>query len=309
MSMLSGAMKKKSTVIYASIIILSTNMTIAFAFNNFIFDTKTNYNYFKSLFSIIAVLVTAYFVYALYNRFVFGEGEEEELIEKYSPDDVQNTSTGLLHASSLTASTVAKEVAATNSNQEVEADILSDTSEDLAYVSGTSYEVLCDLENTLLKQLKEYSVSIYEHSLSIGELSKRAAGEIGANEMLALAGGLYHEIGKLKGKNYIEEGLNLAEEYAFPKELKQIIKQHNIKYDKPGSVEAAIVMMSDSVVSTIDYIKNSDEKKFSTNKIIENIFQLRMEKGTFDACSLSLKDYKKLKEFFQNEFGDELKKS
>jgi membrane-associated HD superfamily phosphohydrolase len=67
-------------------------------------------------------------------------------------------------------------------------------------------------------------------------------------------------------------------------------------------VEAAIVMLSDSVVSTIEYIEKSEENKFTTNKIIDNIFQMRMDKGTFDGANLSLKDFKMLKEFYQKEF-------
>ncbi len=75
----------------------------------------------------------------------------------------------------------------------------------------------------------------------------------------------------------------LAEEYAFPKELKAILKEHNIKYERPNSVEAVIVMLSDNVVSTIEYIEKNDGHRFSSNKIIDNIFQMRMDKGTFDA--------------------------
>ena len=63
-------------------------------------------------------------------------------------------------------------------------------------------------------------------------------------------------------------------------------------------------MLSDSVVATIDYIKKNDDRRFTTNKIIENIFQLRMEKGSFDSSTLSLRDYKRLKDFYQEEFAD-----
>ena len=313
LSMLSGAMRQKTTVIYASIIILSTNMTLAFAFQNFIFDTITNFNYFKSLFSILTVLITAYFVYALYNRLVLDEEEVivADLFQK-EKEQVQSESI-LLHANSLNPTGQVVEMAITSqisdknmeetteeaSNVEASSDSLFD------YGARTSYEILCDIENDLLKQLKQYSESLYEHALHIGDLSKRAAREIGADEVLAMAGGLYHEIGKIRGKNYIEEGVNLAKEYSFPKELELIIKQHNINHDKPSFVEAAIVMLSDSVVSTIEYIGSNEDQKFSSNKIIENIFQLRMEKGTFDASSLSLKDYKILKEFYQKEFGKE----
>jgi putative nucleotidyltransferase with HDIG domain len=166
-----------------------------------------------------------------------------------------------------------------------------------------SYDVLCSEDNELLRKLKQFSESIYKHSIQIGDLSCRAAIVIGADEFLAKAGGLYHEIGKLGGKNYIEEGLAIAEEYSFPKELKAILKEHNIKYDKPSSVESVIVMLSDNIVSTIDYINKTEEHKYSTSKMIENIFQMRMDKGTFDGVNLSLKDFKVLKEFYEKEFS------
>jgi putative nucleotidyltransferase with HDIG domain len=168
----------------------------------------------------------------------------------------------------------------------------------------TSYEVLCDTENDLMKRLKQCSEALYEHALYIGDLSCRAALTVGANELLAKAGGYYHEIGKINGKNYIEEGLIIADDYAFPKELKAILKEHNIKYEKPGSIEAAIVMLSDSVVSTIEYIEKMGDHKYTTVKVIDNIFQMRMEKGTFDASELSLKAFKTLKEFYQKEFNN-----
>ena len=71
-------------------------------------------------------------------------------------------------------------------------------------------------DNELLSRLKDFSLTIYQHGLQIGDLSSRAA-LIGADEMLA-SRGLYHEIGK-QIFNYIEEGLKLAEEYKFPKKL------------------------------------------------------------------------------------------
>jgi membrane-associated HD superfamily phosphohydrolase len=78
----------------------------------------------------------------------------------------------------------------------------------------------------------------------------------------------------------------------------------NIKYGKPGSIEAAIVMLSDSVEATISYIVKSKGNKYTTDKIIDNIFQMRMDKGTFDSCPLQIKEFKKLRDFFIKEYAD-----
>lgn len=304
MSMLSGSLRNKSTVIYAAIIILSTNITISFAVNNMLFDSKSNFNYMYSLFSILVVIVIAFFISIIYNlgnmnaalpEDITGQASQDVAISDLSITEVKNGDKIQVEAGTSFLK-----------NASYKDELPDAISEQIRTDRWTSYEVLCDPDNVLLKKLRDHSGSLYDHAIHIGELSLRAAKEIGADEMLTLAGGLYHDIGKLYGKNYIEEGLKIAEEYGFPKELKAIIKEHNIKYEKPGSLEAAIVMLSDSVVSTIEYIEKSDDHKFTTNKIIDNIFQMRLEKGTFDACSLSLKDYKKLKEFYQKEFKNNI---
>ena len=56
-------------------------------------------------------------------------------------------------------------------------------------------------------------------------------------------------------------------------------------------------MLSDNVASTIDYIVKVRHQKFTTEKIIDNIFNMRMDKGTFDESGLSVKEFKLLKDF------------
>lgn len=305
LSMLSSSLKNKSTVIYSIIIILSLNLTISFVINNLNIETMSNYNYLKAISSIFLVIFADFIISMIYfNNF----GKEGAAIGTVTADQIQGMTSE--NPNDLSAELTKNE----NSNMELnllgepdlvaislEAQVIEDS-----YIENdrTSYEVLCNLNNELLMKLKQFSENLYSHSLFIGDLSSRAAKEIGANDMLAFAGGLYHEIGKINGKNYIEEGLNIADEHAFPKELKAIMKEHNIKYEKPSSIEAAIVMLSDSVVSTIEYIEKNNDHRYTTNKVIDNIFQMRMDKGTFDAATFSLKDYKSLKEFYQKEFDE-----
>lgn len=307
MNLLSSALRSTSTVIYATIIVLSTNVTISFVINNFIFDTKVNYNYLFSLFSILVVIIAAFLLNLLYERITgrsrMNDNETEQPVLN-STDTIQADRTIVSPQIETILSTQSLLTEIEETEKELPSSMEEEDSSNLDRIIGTSssYEVLCSPSNELLMQLKQYSEILYAHSLRIADLSERAAKLIGAQEQIAKAGGLYHEIGKLKGKNYIEEGLIIAEDYAFPKEVKAILREHNIKYDRPNSVEAAIVMLSDSVVSTIEYIEKTEENKFTTNKIIDNIFQMRMEKGTFDGTGLSLKDFKLLKDFYQKEF-------
>lgn len=309
LSILSGALKEKSTFVYAAIIILSVNITLACAINNFVFEEITNYNYFYSLISIFSVLAAAFIISLLYHRFIAGDVPENvveqitSMPEAAKPEVAkQETAVTVELPVVETENVEIRSLSSETNKNETLTDEINDSSIAKQESNRTSFEILCDGNNLLLKKLKEFSESLYAHAERIGDLSARAAKEIGADELLAKAGGLYHEIGKLNGKNYIEEGIKIAQEYAFPRELTAILQEHNIKYDKPSSVEAAIVMLSDNVVSTIEYIQKSEENKYTTNKIIENIFQMRLDKGTLDSAGISLKDYKILKEFYQKEF-------
>lgn len=308
MSLLAGAIRNKTTVIYAAVILLSTNVTLAFVINNFIFDANSNYNYLSSFFSILAVLITAFLVSAIYDKLTVGSTEVEGA-ENSSVQISQKVNSTAVEQNARNTSEITTEER-TSPGTEERAEELSEAEEQslLTYRRGirTSCELLVNPENNLLQRLKNQNEAVYEHSLRIGDISGRAAEQIGAEVMLARAGGYYHEIGKLNGKDYILEGLMIAEEHSFPRELTTIIRQHNIKHEKPTSVEAAIVMLTDTVVATIEYIRKTDDKKYTVDKIVDNIFQMRMDKGTFDDSGISVKDYKTLKEFYLKEFQGSL---
>ncbi len=323
MCLLAGSLRNSATVIYAAVILLSTNVTLAFVINNFIFDASSGHNYLSSFFSILAVLVTAFLLSSVYDRITVGSGEEVEQLDypvqgEHKPTQPEENSTA--EGQKVNAMAVApadQGTPAINDEDNMDEDstehrtIHSTHQEEQslsAYRRGlrTSCELLANPDNSLLQSLKEQNKAVYEHSLLIGDISGRAAVQIGADELLARTGGYYHEIGKLRGRDYILEGLSIAEEYSFPRELISIIRQHNIKHEKPTSVEAAIVMLTDTVLATIEYIRKTEDKKFTVDKIVENIFQMRMDKGTFDESGLSLKDYKVLKEFYRKEFQNSI---
>ena len=157
----------------------------------------------------------------------------------------------------------------------------------------------------LLKKLRFYSSTLYEHSRKISELSGGAARLIGGNEPLARAGGMYHEIGRITPSgNYIVAGEKIARDSVFPSELLPVIRQHSPMYELPKSLEAAVVMLSDSIVSTEEYLmKNGQREQISDEHLIENIFQKRISKGNLSEVDLSDEEIKKLKEYFIQNLG------
>lgn len=157
-----------------------------------------------------------------------------------------------------------------------------------------------NLRFPLMRRLEEESPKLFLHSNSIASLSQKAAGYIGAKEDVAFAGGLYHEVGRLLGPDYVKNGEELASQYKLPKEVSDMIRQHNFKIELPKTKEAAIVMLSDNIFSTILYLKNTGETSITAEKVIENTFSIRLNKGTLDESGISIKEFHKLKEFYSS---------
>lgn len=162
-----------------------------------------------------------------------------------------------------------------------------------------SIEDILDSEFPLLQELQGFSKNLYMHCVDVSELSYMAAKDIGADAQVAKAAGMYHEIGRIFGSDYIEQGVEMAQANHFPESVIQGIRQHNIKYEMPSSVEAAIVMLSDSVVSTIEYLESVHKVKTLTpEEIVDNVFTNRFDKGALDESGLTVGEYQKLRAFY-----------
>ncbi len=90
---------------------------------------------------------------------------------------------------------------------------------------------LASTDHELMQKIKNYSETLYEHSLRTGNLSGMAAEFAGYGKNLAKAGGYYHEAGRIYGnEDYKEACSQIVKEFAFPIQLADIIKQHGDRY-------------------------------------------------------------------------------
>lgn len=157
----------------------------------------------------------------------------------------------------------------------------------------------------LMKQLKAQR-ELYQHSCEISRLSSLAAKEISCDSILAGAGGMYHEVGRLLAQdNYMEANMALARKYQFPDNLVDVIRQHNTGSEIPKSPEAAIVMLSDCIISTGEYLEKSGKRgAISDEKLVQSIFSNRLDKGSLAEAGLSGEQLEKLRRFFiEHAFG------
>lgn len=160
---------------------------------------------------------------------------------------------------------------------------------------------ICSSKHILIKQLKEFSETEYQHTISVAKICGTAAELVGADPLLAKVGGLYHRIGLIQEEDYIEGNINLAVEYNFPIELVQVLYEYSGRYTLPSTKEAAIVMIVDKML-----IKFSQNRKeilsgaISKDILVQQTFNEMIVKGLLDNSGIDLKMYMNLKEMFVN---------
>lgn len=161
------------------------------------------------------------------------------------------------------------------------------------------------VKEELLNQLKEFSETIYEHSISVGEISEGAAKQIHANADVAYAGGCYHEIGRMNGNDYIISGVAILKEHGVSQRVVEVVKEHNIHRNKPTSKEAAVVMLTDSIATTIRYLKTKEpDFKITMEGLIKSIFNKRKEMGLFEQSGLSENEMEHLTKYYIEAFQE-----
>ncbi len=122
------------------------------------------------------------------------------------------------------------------------------------FTTDIVYMELINLNHPLLRKLVLKAPGTYSHSVMVATLAEAAAEAIGANALLAKAGGLFHDIGKLKNpqafienqldginihdklppeksaailRSHVEYGEELGRKYKLPEKVIDIIKQHH----------------------------------------------------------------------------------
>lgn len=173
------------------------------------------------------------------------------------------------------------------------------------FVKPKSVEKFVNENSELMDEMKKKSLPLFYHSMEVGELSLAGAKALKCNERLTYGGGILHDMGKIRdGSNYVKEGLTMANEYGMPREVKAIIVENSAKHRIPTSKESAIIMLGDSVISSIEYLK-AGNKDVSEKKIIDNVFQVRLNGGALEKSGFTLEEYGRLKRAFYQYYGIE----
>ena len=210
--------------------------------------------------------------------------------------------------------------------------------------TGSTLLEWCDASKPLLRRLAMESPGTYNHSLQLGTMCEAAAEAIGARGLLARVGAYYHDIGKINkphyftenqtGKNkheklspamslliilnHVKDGLEMANQYNLPDQLREFIVSHHgttlVKYfyhtakeqalaegqeppdelqfrypgPKPHSKEAAILMLADAAESSVRSMTEPTPTRIRTQ--VHEVVTARLEDGQLDNCEMTLQD-------------------
>lgn len=174
-----------------------------------------------------------------------------------------------------------------------------------AYKDNYNEKTLLKLANPgheLMQRIKQYSEALYFHSVRTGELSGKAAEFAGYNKNLAMAGGFYHEAGRIyNDEDYKKACTQIAKEYNFPVQLEDIIKQHGDSILKPKTPEAVIVMLSDGIIAADEYFERTGKRaQIPDDRLVKSIFNGRTGRGILDNSGIDKEQEEKFMEFYIN---------
>jgi putative nucleotidyltransferase with HDIG domain len=124
------------------------------------------------------------------------------------------------------------------------------------FISNVRLIELSDINTPLMRKLSETAPGTFQHCTQVSNLAVEIANKIGANPLLARAGALYHDVGKIsnppffvenqaKGNNphdklnaeessiiitnHVKDGVKIAKDFGLPKSIIEFIETHHGK--------------------------------------------------------------------------------
>lgn len=172
----------------------------------------------------------------------------------------------------------------------------------IIYRTRDTYMDINDPECSLLVKLKEFSKEEYFHAIHTAYLCDRIAKRLGLDDAAAKAGGYYHKIGILKGENSFENVKLILQDYQIPDKVMIILKEYLIKEENIVSKETAILLISDTIISSISYLFSKDANaSLDYEKLIQAVFKKKLESGILNHNALSLGEVEEIKKILMEE--------
>ncbi len=225
----------------------------------------------------------------------------DETVKEAENDTEENTETGFSYLNRLADETnsidYSDELKTIHKTEESK--VPSEETVSKPEISDEELLPYCDEAAPLLAMLKEKKKSVFLHSVRVSRLAVKCAdGLTGVNSLLVRAGSLYSQIGKSEAGDSYENTLRIIKDNCFPYVLVECISSSAQK-DESGAIskEAAIITITDRIVSTYYYLKNQNSPVYP-EKLVDSVIGKEVTHGRLNASGLSLKDINYIREYF-----------
>ncbi len=169
------------------------------------------------------------------------------------------------------------------------------------YKNRDKYMEINDTECELLIRLREINKDEYFESIHVAYFCDKIAKKLELNDQAAKAGGYYQSIGILKGDKSWSVAEVICNEYDFPQEVKDILKEYLTGTGLITGKEAGILYFSDAVITSIMYLIRNGQTELDYPQIIDSVFKKKQASPRFARSKLSIDEIRIMKQLFIEE--------
>ena len=164
------------------------------------------------------------------------------------------------------------------------------------------YLVINDQEFPLLAKYKEEDSSLYYNAIHTAYFAEKAARMLHMDVNIAKCGGYYHKIIVTECRKEDKSLEEICQMYKFPAKAIQLLQEYNYKSLTMKMKETVVVYLADSVVSSIMYLLEKEQKnEIDYGKIATAIIRRKVDSGILNQSDISLADLGGMEKIFTGE--------
>lgn len=162
--------------------------------------------------------------------------------------------------------------------------------------------VINDQEFPLLAKYKEENEQLYYNAIHTAYFAEKAARMLHMDVNVAKCGGYYHKIIVAECRKEEKTLEEICQMYKFPPRAMQLLQEYNYKSLTLKMKETVVVYLADSVVSSIMYLLEKEQKnEIDYGKIATAIIRRKVDSGILNQSDISLSELGGMEKIFTGE--------
>lgn len=162
--------------------------------------------------------------------------------------------------------------------------------------------VINDQEFPLLAKYKEENEQLYYNAIHTAYFAEKAARMLHMDVNVAKCGGYYHKIIVAECRKEEKSLEEICKLYKFPPNAVMLLQEYNYKALTMKMKETVVVYLADSVVSSIMFLLEKEQKKeIDYGKIATAIIRRKVDSGILNQSDISLSELGGIEKIFTGE--------